>query len=503
MGRGLEADEQWMSVASWCNVSSCPDLSPFQFPFYNTTDTRCGLIKVNCTLGNERIQFGGQSYEITGKDYPGPHVNIHNTTFQKLVEAKSCEALVNNFTSPTPQLFSISIRPHVTFFKCPKDSHYGAKFDVYFNKPNYKSYNGCKDHNFYYKHPNSLKSAPSDLPHGCQVIRLPGGQVPNYTDIFSLLTSQFRVHFWSPSCNECLQKDNCHQKHENFKCSDAKKDVKLILILVLTGSAFILMLSTAIFIISHRYKNNPFLYFLSKDKSPNPEDGSLFFGVSVFSYAELEDATKNFDPSHVLGDGGFGAVYYGKLQDGREVAVKRLYDHNYKRLTDKSDVYSFGVVLIELISSMAAVDLSRSQDEISLANLALNRIQRCAIDQLIDPVLGSNSNPEIKNMVTSVAELAFRCLQFDSDMRPTMNEVLDVLMEVQAERRTDGGDNIRDLEPVNSPSLSENNDSVVLLKDFPPSPVSVTRQWQSDNSASTTVSSNGDRLPMKIVSVTI
>lgn len=32
----------------------------------------------------------------------------------------------------------------------------------------------------------------------------------------------------------------------------------------------------------------------------------------MFSYAELEEATKSFDPSMEIGDGGFGTVYYGK-----------------------------------------------------------------------------------------------------------------------------------------------------------------------------------------------
>ena len=40
--------------------------------------------------------------------------------------------------------------------------------------------------------------------------------------------------------------------------------------------------------------------------------GSTYFGVQVFDYAELEEATDNFNPSRELGDGGFGTVYYGK-----------------------------------------------------------------------------------------------------------------------------------------------------------------------------------------------
>ncbi|KAJ6861340.1 hypothetical protein NC651_037427 [Populus alba x Populus x berolinensis] len=39
------------------------------------------------------------------------------------------------------------------------------------------------------------------------------------------------------------------------------------------------------------------------------EKGSTYFGVPVFSYSELEEATNCFDPSKELGDGGFGTVY--------------------------------------------------------------------------------------------------------------------------------------------------------------------------------------------------
>ncbi|KAM0055837.1 putative protein kinase-like domain superfamily [Helianthus debilis subsp. tardiflorus] len=87
------------------------------------------------------------------------------------------------------------------------------------------------------------------------------------------------------------------------------------------------------------------------------------------------------------------------------------------------------------------------------------------------------------NMITLVAELAFRCLQYDSDMRPTMNEVLDVLMDIQTLGR------INAYETVNVEPLSETSDAAVLLKDFQPSPVSVATEWQSYSSASTTLSS--------------
>ncbi|MED6127768.1 hypothetical protein PIB30_091320 [Stylosanthes scabra] len=72
----------------------------------------------------------------------------------------------------------------------------------------------------------------------------------------------------------------------------------------------------------------------SADHSPDPdgESGSVYFGIPLFSYKELEEATSRFDLNKQIGDGGFGTVYYGKLHDGREVAVKRLYEHNYRRV---------------------------------------------------------------------------------------------------------------------------------------------------------------------------
>jgi hypothetical protein len=45
-------------------------------------------------------------------------------------------------------------------------------------------------------------------------------------------------------------------------------------------------------------------------------------GANPYSLAEVTIATDNFKIQ--IGKGGFGPVYYGKLEDGREVAVKIL-----------------------------------------------------------------------------------------------------------------------------------------------------------------------------------
>ncbi|XP_054777768.1 G-type lectin S-receptor-like serine/threonine-protein kinase At1g11330 isoform X2 [Prosopis cineraria] len=46
--------------------------------------------------------------------------------------------------------------------------------------------------------------------------------------------------------------------------------------------------------------------------------------LPLFEFEKLAVATNNFHSANKIGQGGFGPVYKGKLQDGQEVAVKRL-----------------------------------------------------------------------------------------------------------------------------------------------------------------------------------
>ena len=47
-------------------------------------------------------------------------------------------------------------------------------------------------------------------------------------------------------------------------------------------------------------------------------------GVHRFRLPDLEEATQNFSPSCVIGEGGFGQVFLGTLLDGTQVAIKTL-----------------------------------------------------------------------------------------------------------------------------------------------------------------------------------
>ncbi|KAF9683965.1 hypothetical protein SADUNF_Sadunf04G0068800 [Salix dunnii] len=206
---------------------------------------------------------------------------------------------------------------------------------------------------------------------------------------------------------------------------------------------------------------------------------SAYFGVRVFSYNELEEATNCFDSSKQLGDGGFGTVYYGLLRDGREVAVKRLYESNMRRAVQFMNeikiladlrhrnlvklhgctsrhgrelllVYEYipnGTVADHLHgrqsnSALEAVDITRRGNEINLSTMAVNKIQSQALNELVDPFLGFDKDFVVREMVTSVAELAFRCLQLEREMRPTMEEVVEELRGIERENYGAGKEDI-------------------------------------------------------------
>lgn len=46
--------------------------------------------------------------------------------------------------------------------------------------------------------------------------------------------------------------------------------------------------------------------------------------LQLLTFEKLSEATDNFHESNMLGRGGFGQVYKGKMEDGQEIAVKRL-----------------------------------------------------------------------------------------------------------------------------------------------------------------------------------
>ncbi|KAF9664000.1 hypothetical protein SADUNF_Sadunf17G0110400 [Salix dunnii] len=169
------------------------------------------------------------------------------------------------------------------------------------------------------------------------------------------------------------------------------------------------------------------------------------------------------------------------LKDGRVVAVKRLFENNMRRAEQfMNEIEILAHLRHKNLVILHGLDTNRHRHDINLSNMAVNKIQNHALNELVDPFLGFDKNPEVRRMVTSVAELAFRCLQQDREMRPSMEEVLEALKRVEKENYDAGNAEVLDIRA----------DDVGLLKHAPPpaqlSPDSLPDQFWASSSSTIT-----------------
>nr|POE96300.1 leaf rust 10 disease-resistance locus receptor-like protein kinase-like 1.1 [Quercus suber] len=473
----LHSAEEGKLENPYCRPFQCGNLGYISFPFTDIPHPPpppfCGLMKVECDKtppviylpqddwGNER------RYEVISISYytnTSKYIRVKDHSLFNYLNTKECHYL-DSFALPNSSFISFKLTtPTQTLFKCKSD------------------------------------------------LQLP---VQEHSDNPELkITAEFdlEVHV-SDACNSC-GKEN---KNNEVEIPSENKNNKKVVILLAVGCAVFFM-STLFFIIWHLYKKKyPSSKLLARNTYSDPssrsevEGWSVYFGVPVFSYNELEKATNNFHVEKELGNGGFGTVYHGKLHDGREVAVKRLYRPNYRRVEQfineveiltrlrhknlvslygctsrhsRELLLVFGVVLMELISSLPAVDVFRHNHEINLAKLAVNKIEKCAFHELIDPHLGFESDEGVRTMTILVAKLAFQCLQQDKEMRPSMDEVLEALKKIQSgkdghEDQVMAYDDAGILNVQQPASPGHDEDHVLRNKRLPLLPEDVTDFWTS------------------------
>ncbi|KAM5577997.1 hypothetical protein ABKV19_008357 [Rosa sericea] len=96
----------------------------------------------------------------------------------------------------------------------------------------------------------------------------------------------------------------------------SKKNRTGLIVGIVVGGGVLLILLLLVFCIVQRSKRI--------DTSKNEDLLGIDIGPLTFSFSELKTATDDFSPANKIGEGGFGPVYKGTLNDGRVIAVKQL-----------------------------------------------------------------------------------------------------------------------------------------------------------------------------------
>ncbi|KAE9458434.1 hypothetical protein C3L33_09692, partial [Rhododendron williamsianum] len=201
--------------------------------------------------------------------------------------------------------------------------------------------------------------------------------------------------------------------------------------------------------------------FVQRRKRPGWDNDEELLGIEArpytFSYAELKAATEDFNPANKLGEGGFGPVFKGTLNDGRVIAVKQLSvaSHQGKsqfvaeiatisavqhrnlvksgyiapeyamrgHLTEKVDVFSFGVVALEIVSGRPNSDSSLEEEQMYLLEWAWHVCGNNREVELVDANLLEFDEEEVKRVIG----VALLCIQTFPRQRPSMSRVVAML----------------------------------------------------------------------------
>ncbi|TKY52117.1 Receptor protein kinase ANXUR2 [Spatholobus suberectus] len=136
-----------------------------------------------------------------------------------------------------------------------------------------------------------------------------------------------------------------------------------------------------------------------------------------------------------------------------------------QQLTEKSDVYSFGVVLFEALCARPALNPSLPKEQVSLAEWALYNKRNGTLEDIIDPNIKGQINPESLNKFADAAEKCVSDLGFD---RPSMNDLLwNLEFALSLEQNPDGSTHAPPLDEGEFEEVSlENNDMAAHYKNL-------------------------------------
>ncbi|XP_019193530.1 PREDICTED: probable receptor-like protein kinase At2g42960 isoform X1 [Ipomoea nil] len=165
--------------------------------------------------------------------------------------------------------------------------------------------------------------------------------------------------------------------------------------------------------------------------------------VSDFGLAKLLDSGESHITTRVMGTFGYVAPEYA----------------NSGLLNEKSDIYSFGVLLLEAVTGRDPVDYGRPANEVNLVEWLKTMVGNRRAEEVVDP------NLEVKPSTRSLKHallVALRCVDPDSEKRPKMSQVAQMLEADEFPYREDRRNRSRtasiDIESTKDSSSSQSVD---------------------------------------------
>ena len=93
-------------------------------------------------------------------------------------------------------------------------------------------------------------------------------------------------------------------------------------------------------------------------------------------------------------------------------------------ITSKVDVFSYGIVVLEMVTGVGPSGHKRL---VTWVREVMNRVvaNTSSLEEIIDPLLEGKYDI---GMMETLVEIALQCVEEDKDERPTMSQVVDMLL---------------------------------------------------------------------------